>query len=103
MQAGVETVLQRTIPPRYSPVLSCAGRRNLAHKLGVSVSEITAEIRMAKLRVMENSCNKRPIIPVMNSRGMKTAISDKLMEMTVKPTCRAPLKRGLKGGAAFPH
>ena len=45
---------------------------------------------MANARVTENSRNRRPTMPPMNRSGMKAAISDTLIEITVKPICRAP-------------
>ena len=60
------------------------------HIIGVSVSDTTAEITTAIVRVSANSRNMRPTRPVMNSSGMNTAISDSVSEMTVKPISRAP-------------
>ena len=60
------------------------------HIIGVSVSDTIAEITTAMVRVSANSRNMRPTRPVMNSRGMNTAISDSVSEMTVKPISRAP-------------
>ena len=45
---------------------------------------------MARLTVTANSWNSRPTNPPMNSKGMNTAIKDRLIETTVKPICRAP-------------
>ena len=45
---------------------------------------------MAKASVSENSLNSRPTTPPMNNSGMKAAISETLIEITVKPICRAP-------------
>ncbi len=58
--------------------------------MGVVVRETTSETRMATDSVMANSRNSRPMIPPISRMGMKTAISDRLMETTVKPTSRAP-------------
>ena len=74
-----------------------SGRKNSAHMVGVSVSEMTAEMTMAKLNVTANSCSSRPIRPCINSSGMKTAMRDMLMEMTVKPICLAPLSAASNG------
>ena len=41
--------------------------------------------------VTANSRNTRPTMPPINSTGMKTAISEKVIEMMVKPISRAPL------------
>ncbi len=51
----------------------------------MSVSETTADTPTATLNVIANSRNKRPTMPVMKSRGMKTATSEMLKEMTVNP------------------
>ena len=65
--------------------------RNMrAHIIGVSVSETIAETTTAMVSVSANSRNMRPTSPVMNSSGMKTAISDSVSEMTVKPISLAP-------------
>ena len=54
------------------------------------VSEITSEIITAADNVTANSRNSRPVCPSMNSSGMNTATSDRLIDSTVKPTSRAP-------------
>ncbi len=58
-----------------------------------------AETATATLRVMANSRNSRPTMPVMKSRGMKTAINDTLNEITVKPICFAPFSAASSGGS----
>ena len=63
----------------------------MAHSIGVVVSEITSEISTEADSVMANSLNRRPTCPPMNSSGMNTATSDRLIDSTVKPTSRAPL------------
>ena len=67
-----------------------------AHIIGVVVSEMTSEIITAADRVTANSRNSRPTWPPMNSSGMKTATSDRLIDSTVKPTSRAPSRAALK-------
>ena len=62
----------------------------MAHIIGVVVSEITSEISTAADSVTANSRNSRPTCPPMNSSGMNTATSDRLIDSTVKPTSRAP-------------
>ncbi len=47
---------------------------------------------MAIERVTANSRNSRPTMPPISRIGRNTAISDRLMEITVKPTSRAPSK-----------
>ena len=59
--------------------------------MGVVVSDTTIEIRIAIDRVTANSRNRRPTMPLMSRIGMKTAISETLIDTTVKPTSRAPL------------
>ena len=61
-----------------------------AQIIGVTVSDTKVEITIAKVSVSENSRNTRPTTPSMNSSGMNAAISDRLIEITVKPICRAP-------------
>ena len=41
----------------------------------------------------------RPTMPVMNSSGMKTAISDSVSDTTVKPISRAPFSAAWSGGS----
>jgi hypothetical protein len=69
----------------------------MAHSIGVVVSEITSEISTAADSVTANSRNSRPTCPPMNSSGMNTATSDRLIDSTVKPTSRAPQQRGRSG------
>jgi hypothetical protein len=66
------------------------GRRSVAHIIGVTVSETTAETLMATARVTENSRKSRPTMPPMNKSGMKTAKSETVIETIVKPICFAP-------------
>ena len=65
--------------------------------MGVSVKDTPAEIRMATLRVMANSRNRRPTISPMNSSGINTAIKDTVSEMIVKPICSLPLSAASSG------
>ena len=67
--------------------------------MGVSVSETKAETATAMLTVMANSRNKRPTMPPISSSGMNTAISDRLMEMMVKPISPAPSSAASSGSA----
>ena len=66
--------------------------------MGVNVSETTSETSTASDSVMANSKNMRPMNPPMKSSGTKTATSDTLIEVTVKPTSRAPCSAARKGG-----
>ena len=56
---------------------------------------------MAKASVTENSRNTRPTTPLMNSSGMKAAISEMLIETTVKPIWRAPSIAACSGVMPF--
>ncbi len=56
---------------------------------------------MATDSVTANSRNSRPMMPPMNRMGMKTATSDRLIDTTVKATCRAPLMAAAKGFSPF--
>ena len=69
---------------------------NQAHIIGVVVSEMTSDIKTAADSVTANSRNKRPTCPPMNSSGINTATSDRLIDNTVKPTSRAPSSAALK-------
>ena len=57
----------------------------------MSVSDTTTDTTIAAVTVMANSWNSRPTMPLISNSGMKTAISDTLIDMTVKPISRAPL------------
>ena len=72
--------------------MSASERITREHIIGVVVSEITIDIRIAVERVMANSRKSRPIIPPISSKGMKTAISEILIEKTVKPISCAPFR-----------
>jgi len=71
----------------------------LAHIIGVSVSDTTAEIRMATASVIANSRKRRPTTSPMKSSGISTAISEKVSEMIVKPICSAPFSAAWSGGS----
>ena len=73
------------------------GRSTWAHIMGVSVSDTTAEIKMATANVMANSWNKRPTTSPMNNNGINTATNEKVSEMMVKPICRAPSRAACIG------
>ena len=47
---------------------------------------------MATERITANSRNRRPTTPLIIRMGMKTAISDMLIDKTVKPISSAPLR-----------
>ena len=52
---------------------------------------------MAKTMVIENSRNSLPGMPGRKISGMKAAASDRLIETTVKPICRAPSNAAATG------
>ena len=62
-----------------------------AHIMGVAVSEITIEIAIATDRITANSRKMRPMMPLIIRIGMNTAISEMLIERTVKPISCDPL------------
>ena len=55
------------------------------------------ETRIDAQIVTANSCNKRPTIPLMNITGMKTAVSETVIETMVKPISRDPLIAACSG------
>ena len=57
---------------------------------GVVVSDTTSETRIATDNVTANSRNSRPIMPPMKRIGMKTAMSERVIDTMVKPTSRDP-------------
>ena len=75
--------------------------RNRAHIIGVVVNEIASDTRIAIDSVTANSRNRRPTMPPISRIGRNTAISDRLMETTVKPTSLRALQGGLKARHAF--
>ena len=72
-----------------------------AQIIGVTESDTTVEIAIAKTSVTENSRNSRPTTPPMNSSGMNAAISDRLMEITVNPIWPAPSMVARSGDMPF--
>ena len=68
----------------------------MAHIIGVSVSDTTAEMTIVAASVMANSWNSRPTTSPMNSSGISTASSDTVSEMMVKPICCRALERRLE-------
>ena len=60
--------------------------------MGVRLKEIRSEIVTAMVRVTANSRKSRPTMPPMNRMGMKSAVSEMVIESTVKPISRAPRK-----------
>ena len=88
---------------RYSlPWLSSCGRlRSREHIIGVNVSDTTIEIKMATDNVTANSRNNRPTMPPIIRMGINTAINDRLIDITVKPTSFTPSSAALNGATPF--
>ena len=85
--------------PRLKRPGCCSSARfkNSEHMTGVKVSEIKAEATTATETVTANSRNNRPIMPPIKSSGINTAISEKVIEMIVKPIWPAPLSAASNG------
>ena len=77
---------------------SPGGLRNRLHSMGVRLSETTPEIRMAAMMATANSWNSLPMMPLMNSTGMNTAASERVMERMVKPISRPPSRAACMRG-----
>ncbi len=60
------------------------------HSIGVRLSETKPETSTALMIVTANSLSRRPMMPPMNTTGMKTAASDSVIDTIVKPISRAP-------------
>ena len=88
-----------TLPNFDSSPWLCGFFRNRLHSIGVSVTETTPEIRIATQMVTENSRNRRPRTPPMNSTGMNTAASDSVIETMVKPISRDPTSDAVSGSS----
>ena len=69
--------------------------------MGVRLTETKPEIRMATQMVTANSRNKRPRMPPMKSSGMKTAASDKVIEIMVNQISATRRGRPPAGFAVF--
>ena len=65
--------------------------------MGVSVSDTASETRIATDSVTANSRNRRPTMSPMKRMGMNTAMSERLIDTTVKPTSRALLSAACIG------
>src|SRR5512139_2238891 len=86
---------RKNLPCRSSGV--CL--RILAHIIGVSVNDTTAEMRMVTPRGTANSRNSRPTTSRMKRRGLNTAIIETFRERMVKPICLEPLSAASRGGS----
>ena len=67
------------------------------HSIGVVVSDSTIEITIAVESVTANSRKRRPTMPPMRRMGMNTAISESVIERTVKPISLAQVKAASRG------
>ena len=67
------------------------------HIIGVVVSDTASDTRIAAESEIANSRNNRPTMPPINRIGMNTAISERLIDTTVKPTSRAPISAASRG------
>ncbi len=74
---------------------------NREQSIGASVSDTSADTAIEAVTVSANSRNRRPMMPPISSSGMKTAISDKLIESTVKPISLEPLSAAFIGVSPF--
>ena len=70
---------------------SVCGLRKRLQSIGVRVRETAPEISIETVIVTANSCNILPSIPAIKRTGMKTATSESVMEMIVKPISFEPL------------
>src|SRR5689334_6682472 len=68
-----------------------------AQSIGVSVSDTKPDRMMATAIVTANSRNTRPTMPPINSTGMNTAISEKVIDTMVKPISREPFNAASNG------
>ena len=76
---------------------SCGGRRKRLAIIGVTVSDTTADARIAQQITIANSLSRRPTIPGMNNTGMNTATSDSVIDMMVKPISFEPTSAACSG------
>src|ERR1035441_7227024 len=66
--------------------------------MGVVVSEISIDTMIAVDSVIANSRKRRPTMPAIRRIGIKTAISDMLMDRMVKPISFEPWNAAFIGG-----
>ena len=84
---------------RTADALSFSLPRSLAESMGVSVSDTHIETMSATERVIANSLKRRPASPGISSSGMNTAMSEAVIEKTVKPISALPFKAACMGGS----
>src|ERR1700743_2896403 len=71
--------------------------RNLPHSIGVKVSDMHTEITTDADKVRANSRISRPTTPLMNIRGVNTAIREIEIDRMVKPISPEPLRAAWNG------
>ena len=69
--------------------------------MGTTVRATTMDMAMAAARITANSRNRRPTTPLIIRMGMKTAMSEMLIDRTVKPISSAPLRAACIGFMPF--
>ncbi len=74
---------------------------NLLQSMGVKLSEIIPEIKTAVTMVRANSWSRRPMIPSIKIRGIKTEQRQMVMERMVKLIWREPLSAAVLRSAPF--
>ena len=94
VEAGLDDAVDAAVLVRLA---RCMKRE---HSIGASVSDTSAETAIEAVTVKANSRNRRPMMPPMSSSGMNTAISETLIDSTVKPISREPLIAASNGGVA---
>ena len=67
-----------------------------AHIIGTRVSDTTAESTIVIASVIANSWKSRPTTSCMKRSGIRTAISETVSEMMVKPISPAPVSAACK-------
>ena len=96
-QHGVEAGLDDAVDAAVRrPASRCMKRE---HIIGASVSDTSAETAIEAVTVSANSRNSRPMMPLISSSGMNTAISEQEIDSTVKPISREPLSAASNGGS----
>jgi hypothetical protein len=65
----------------------------------VSVNETKAETKIVIDKVIANSRNSLPMMPPMRRSGIRTAISEMLIETMVNATSREPFKAAARGSS----
>ena len=71
------------------------------HNIGARVRDTKAETTIEAVTVSANSRNRRPMIPLISRSGMNTAISETLIESTVKRISPDPTSAASSGDAPF--